>query len=72
MGFIVYAADNCRVYHSGDTALFGYLNLIGQLYRLTVGLICAARQERANCERIGLQDFYGNEMSGEEGALAAM
>jgi L-ascorbate metabolism protein UlaG (beta-lactamase superfamily) len=72
MGFIVYAADNCRIYHSGDTALFSDLKLIGQLYRPTIGLLCAAMQDQAYYVQNGMLDFYGNEMSGEEGALAAM
>jgi len=72
MGFIVYAAENCRVYHSGDTALFGDLKLIGQLYRPTVGLMCAAMQDPDYYVQHGMPDFYGNEMSGEEGALASM
>lgn len=71
MGFIVYASDRCRIYHSGDTALFSDLKLIGELYQPTVGLFCAAMQTREYYEQNGMPDFCGNEMSGEEGALAA-
>lgn len=72
MGFILYAADDCRVYHSGDTAIFSDLKLIGELYQPTVGLMCACELEEEYLTSIGLQDHYGNEMSGDEGALAAM
>jgi L-ascorbate metabolism protein UlaG (beta-lactamase superfamily) len=72
MGFILYAADDCRIYHSGDTAIFSDLKLIGQLYQPDVGLMCACELEESYLTSIGLQDHYGNEMSGDEGALAAM
>lgn len=71
MGFILYAAENCRIYHSGDSAIFSDLKLIGQLYRPNVGLICACELEQDYLLSLGLQDHYGNEMSGDEGALAA-
>jgi len=71
MGFILYAEENCRIYHSGDTAIFSDLKLIGQLYQPTVGLMCACELEETYLTAMGLQDHYGNEMSGDEGALAA-
>ena len=71
MGFILYAAENCRIYHSGDSAIFSDLKLIGQLYRPNLGLICACELEQEYMLSLGLQDHYGNEMSGDEGALAA-
>ena len=71
MGFILYAAEDCRIYHSGDTAIFSDLQLIGQLYQPNVGLLCACELEQEYLASIGLQDHYGNEMSGDEGALAA-
>lgn len=39
MGFVVSLEENCRIYHYGDTAVFGDLRLIGELYRPTVGLL---------------------------------
>jgi L-ascorbate metabolism protein UlaG (beta-lactamase superfamily) len=39
LGFIVYAGDDQRIYHSGDTAIFSDLKLMGELYQPTVGLI---------------------------------
>ena len=71
MGFILYVDDDTRIYHSGDTAIFSDLKLIGDLYRPTVGLMCACELEHEYLESLGLQDHYGNEMSGDEGALAA-
>jgi L-ascorbate metabolism protein UlaG (beta-lactamase superfamily) len=71
MGFILYASESCRIYHSGDSALFSDLKLIGEMYRPTVGLFCAAMQTPEYYVANGMLDFYGNEMSGEEGALAA-
>jgi L-ascorbate metabolism protein UlaG (beta-lactamase superfamily) len=71
MGFILYASDRCRIYHSGDTAIYSDLKLIGELYQPTVGLFCAAMQTPEYYAQNGMPDFYGNEMSGEEGALAA-
>jgi L-ascorbate metabolism protein UlaG (beta-lactamase superfamily) len=72
MGFILYAAENCRIYHSGDSAIFSDLKLIGQLYQPNVGLMCACELEQEYLLSLGLKDHYGNEMSGDEGALAAM
>jgi len=72
MGFILYAADDCRIYHSGDSAIFGDLKLIGQLYQPNIGLMCACELEEEYLQSFGLKDHYGNEMSGDEGALAAM
>ena len=72
MGFILYAAEDCRIYHSGDSAIFSDLQLIGQLYQPNVGLLCACELEQEYLLSLGLKDHYGNEMSGDEGALAAM
>jgi L-ascorbate metabolism protein UlaG (beta-lactamase superfamily) len=71
LSFIVYADPGVRIYHSGDTAIFSDLKLIGELYRPNIGLLCACEIEREFLESLGLKDHYGNEMSGDEGALAA-
>ena len=71
LGFILYADPEVRIYHSGDTAIFSDLKLIGELYRPTIGLMCACELERDYLEKLGLKDHYGNEMSGDEGAMAA-
>lgn len=72
MGFLLYASDDCRIYHSGDTAIFSDLKLVGELYQPDIGLMCACELEKEYLESLGLKDHYGNEMSGKEGALASM
>ena len=72
MGFIFYPDPGVRVYHSGDTAIFSDMKLIGELYKPNIGLLCACNLEMEYMESLGLQDFSGNEMSGDEGAMAAM
>ncbi|MCZ7543007.1 MAG: MBL fold metallo-hydrolase [Anaerolineae bacterium] len=71
MGVILYVDEATRIYHSGDSAIFSDLRLIGELYRPTVGLLCACELEQEYLLSLGLHDHYGNEMSGDEGALAA-
>jgi L-ascorbate metabolism protein UlaG (beta-lactamase superfamily) len=71
MGFILYVDESTRIYHSGDSAIFSDLKLIGALYKPTVGLMCACELEQDYLLSLGLQDHCGNEMSGDEGALAA-
>ncbi len=44
LGFIVETEPGVRIYHYGDTAIFGDLRLIGELYAPTVGLLgCHSR-----------------------------
>jgi L-ascorbate metabolism protein UlaG (beta-lactamase superfamily) len=38
-GFVVELEDGSRIYHSGDTTVFGDLALIGELYRPNVALL---------------------------------
>lgn len=71
LGFILYADPGVRIYHSGDSAIFSDLKLIGELYRPNIGLICACELEQEYLRPLGLQDHIGNEMNGDEGALAA-
>lgn len=72
LGFILYADPGVRIYHSGDSAIFGDMKLIGELYKPNVGLFCACELEQEYLEPLGLRDHIGNEMNGDEGALAAM
>lgn len=72
LGFILYAEPGVRIFHSGDSAIFSDLKLIGELYKPTVGLLCACELEEAFLRSFGLQDHIGNEMNGDEGALAAL
>lgn len=71
LGFILYADPGVRIYHSGDSAIFSDLKLIGELYRPNIGLLCACEIEKEYLESLGLMDHFGNEMNGDEGALAA-
>jgi L-ascorbate metabolism protein UlaG (beta-lactamase superfamily) len=71
LGFILYPDPGVRIYHSGDTAIFSDLKLIGELYRPNVGLLCACELEKDYLLQLGLKDHFGNEMNGDEGALAA-
>jgi L-ascorbate metabolism protein UlaG (beta-lactamase superfamily) len=71
LGFILYAGPGVRIYHSGDSAIFSDLKLIGELYKPTIGLLCACELEEEFLKSFGLQDHIGNEMNGDEGALAA-
>ncbi len=72
LGFILYADPGVRIYHSGDSAIFSDLKLIGELYRPNIGLYCACELEQEFLRPLGLQDHIGNEMNGDEGALAAL
>jgi len=72
LSFILYADPGVRIYHSGDTAIFSDLKLIGELHRPNIGLMCACEIEKEYLEKLGLKDHYGNEMNGDEGALASM
>ncbi|MGA2974649.1 MAG: MBL fold metallo-hydrolase [Spirochaetia bacterium] len=72
MGFIVYAEPGVRIYHSGDTALYSDLKLIGEMYRPTIGLISCCEVEKNYLTAHGILDHYASEMTGDEGALAAL
>lgn len=72
LGFILYADPGVRIYHSGDSAIFSDLKLIGELYRPNIGLLCACELEKDYLESLGAYDHFGNEMNGDEGALAAI
>jgi L-ascorbate metabolism protein UlaG (beta-lactamase superfamily) len=70
LSFIVEAEPGVRVYHFGDSALFGDMKNIGALYRPTVGLLGCAQTD-------GLPDDPGagilltGEMTPDEAAIAA-
>lgn len=72
MGFIVYAEPGIRIYHSGDTAIYTDLKLVGELYKPNIGLISCCEMERDYLERHGILNHYASEMTGDEGALAAI
>ena len=71
LGFIVYADPGVRIYHSGDTAIFSDLKLIGELYRPNIGLIGCTLPPVEFLAGYGYRDLHANEMSADEAALAA-
>lgn len=60
MGYVLTTEDGVRIYHTGDTSLFGDLKLIGMLYRPNILLICISR----------VTEGYACEMTPTEAALA--
>jgi len=71
MGFVVETEPDVRIYHYGDTAIFGDLRLIGELYNPTVGLL-GCSQPRALADGVpGPGRIVTGEMSPREAALAA-
>lgn len=71
MGFIVETEPGIRIYHYGDTAIFGDLRLIAQLYRPTVGLLGCTQPEELAASVPGPGRLLTGEMSPLEAALAA-
>jgi L-ascorbate metabolism protein UlaG (beta-lactamase superfamily) len=67
MGFIIAAAEETRIYHMGDTALFGDLRLIGELYRPNVVLAHVSAPDSAHA---GEARVVTGEMTPYEAALA--
>jgi L-ascorbate metabolism protein UlaG (beta-lactamase superfamily) len=71
MGFIVEPEPGLRIYHYGDTAIFGDLRLIAQLYRPTIGLLGCAQPEEIVHKVPGPGRLLTGELSPLEAALAA-
>jgi L-ascorbate metabolism protein UlaG (beta-lactamase superfamily) len=72
LSFIVEPEPGVRIYHFGDTAIFGDLRLIGELYRPTIGLIgCTHPKQLPEPVLAGPGRLVTGEMSPAEGALAA-
>ncbi|KAK8805820.1 hypothetical protein WA158_002476 [Blastocystis sp. Blastoise] len=40
MGFIIHTKDNHRIYHTGDTAIFGDMKIINDIYKPDIVCIC--------------------------------
>lgn len=70
LGYIIYASSTCRIYHSGDTALFSDLKLIGQLYRPTVALTNVGVPEHHRGAKHGVPEYLTGEMDSREAAIA--
>jgi L-ascorbate metabolism protein UlaG (beta-lactamase superfamily) len=72
LGFVLHIDSDTRFYHYGDTAIFGDMKLIAELYRPTIGCVGVANPDRdlpptsASPGRL-----ITGEMSPREAALAA-
>jgi L-ascorbate metabolism protein UlaG (beta-lactamase superfamily) len=71
MGFIVETEPGIRIYHYGDTAIFGDMRLMADLYRPTIGLLGCAQPVELFAKVPGPGTFLTGEMSPREAALAA-
>jgi L-ascorbate metabolism protein UlaG (beta-lactamase superfamily) len=71
LGFIIHAADDVRIYHSGDTAIFSDLKLIGELYEPTVGLINVGVPFLHRGAAHGVPAYLTGEMDAREAAMAS-
>lgn len=71
LGFIVEAAPGVRVYHCGDSAVFGDMRLIGELHQPTVGLLGCTQPKPLLARAPWAGSVLTGEMSPREAALAA-
>ena len=72
LSFIVETEPDVRIYHFGDTAIFGDLRLIGELYVPTIGLIgCTHPKQLPEPVLAGPGTILTGEMGPREAALAA-
>ncbi len=72
LSFIVETEPDVRIYHFGDTAIFGDLRLIGKLYAPTIGLIgCTHPKQLPEPVLAGPGTILTGEMGPREAALAA-
>lgn len=70
VGFILILADGLRLYHAGDSALFGDMRLIGELYRPNVGIFPVTVPDLPGVHVPGAHILAG-EMTPAEAAMAA-
>jgi len=71
LSFIVETEPGVRIYHFGDTAIFGDLRLIGELYAPTLGLIgCTHPKQLPEPVLAGPGTILTGEMGPREAALA--
>jgi L-ascorbate metabolism protein UlaG (beta-lactamase superfamily) len=72
LGFVVEPEPGVRIYHTGDTAIFGDMKLIGRLHQPTVGLIgCTQPWPLVPRFSPGPGRLLTGEMSAAEAAIAA-
>ena len=70
LGFIIYAGDDQRIYHSGDTALYSDMKLYGELYKPTIGLINVGVPGDHRGAAHGVPEYQTGEMDAIEAAMA--
>jgi len=70
LGFIIHAGAGVRVYHAGDTAIFGDMKLLGELYEPTVGLINVGVPRSHRGLAHGVPEYLTGEMDAKEAAMA--
>ncbi|MGH2561799.1 MAG: MBL fold metallo-hydrolase [Thermomicrobiales bacterium] len=71
LGFIVETTPGIRVYHCGDSAIFGDMRLLGELYKPTVGLLGCTQPKAILSRAPWAGRVLTGEMSPREAALAA-
>jgi L-ascorbate metabolism protein UlaG (beta-lactamase superfamily) len=72
LGFVVETEPGVRVYHFGDSAIFGDMRLIGRLHQPTVGLLgCTQPKPLLPLFNKGAGRVLTGEMDPDEAALAA-
>ncbi|WP_135555967.1 MBL fold metallo-hydrolase [Paenibacillus cymbidii] len=71
MGFILETEPGIRIYHVGDTAIFGDMKLIGELYGPTVGLMGCSNSQALLAKANFAGRLLTGEMSPREAALAS-
>jgi L-ascorbate metabolism protein UlaG (beta-lactamase superfamily) len=71
LGFVLYVDPDLRFYHYGDSALFGDLKLIGELYKPNVGAIGIANPSEILHMISAPGKMLTAEMSPREGVMAA-
>jgi L-ascorbate metabolism protein UlaG (beta-lactamase superfamily) len=70
LAFIIYADEDVRIYHSGDTTIFSDLKLIGELYQPNVGLINVGVPRAHRGAKHGVREYLTGEMDAREATLA--
>ncbi|MFV2064711.1 MAG: MBL fold metallo-hydrolase, partial [Chloroflexota bacterium] len=72
LSFIVETEPGVRVYHSGDTAVFGDMRFIGELHQPTIGLMgCSQPYELLREVYTGAGEVVSGEMDPDEAAIAS-
>ncbi|RAP77630.1 MBL fold metallo-hydrolase [Paenibacillus montanisoli] len=71
MGFIVEPEPGIRIYHCGDTAIFGDMKLIRDLYAPTIGLMGCSNSQALLARAVQAGKLLTGEMSPKEAAIAS-